>query len=104
MSEPVIITIPHRLGKDEALRRLRPALSKVSESFPVLKVEGEAWSGDRLVFRVRRSAKSRLATFRSPTTTCALKWHAALWRQVGRRANEHWRPTLRGGRLWSARG
>lgn len=53
MSEPLVITIPHKLGKEEALRRVRPALGKASESFPVLKVEDEVWSGDRLDFRVR---------------------------------------------------
>lgn len=53
MAEPLVITIPHKLGKDEALRRVRPALAKASESFPVLKVEEEIWTGDRLDFRVR---------------------------------------------------
>jgi hypothetical protein len=53
MSEPLVITIPHKLGKEEALRRIRPALTKAAEGFPVLKVEEELWSGDRLDFRVR---------------------------------------------------
>ena len=53
MSEPLVITIAHKLGKEEALRRIKPGLSKASESFPVLKVEEEVWSGERLEFRVR---------------------------------------------------
>jgi hypothetical protein len=53
MAEPLVVTIPHRLGKEEALRRIRPALGKASESFPVLTVEQEVWSGERLDFRVR---------------------------------------------------
>jgi hypothetical protein len=53
VAEPLVITIQHKLGKDEALRRIRPALGKASESFPALKVEQEIWSGDRLDFRVR---------------------------------------------------
>ena len=53
MSEPLLVTIPHKLGKEEALRRLKPALSKASESFPVLKVEQELWSGDHMDFKVR---------------------------------------------------
>ena len=53
MSDPIVITISHKLGKEEALRRLQPALGKVSSKFPVLKVEEEVWSGDRLDFRVR---------------------------------------------------
>jgi hypothetical protein len=53
MSEPLGITIPHKLGKEEAMRRVKPALGKASTSFPVLKVDKEVWSGDRLDFRVR---------------------------------------------------
>ncbi len=53
MAEPLVITIPHKLGKEEALRRIRPALGKASESFPVLKVEEEVWSNERMDFRVR---------------------------------------------------
>lgn len=53
MSEPLIITISHKLGKEEALRRIKPALSSASRSFPVLMIEEEVWSGDRLVFRAR---------------------------------------------------
>lgn len=53
MSEPLVVTISHTLGKEEALRRIKPALSRASESFPVLKVDEEVWSGDRLDFKVR---------------------------------------------------
>jgi hypothetical protein len=53
MSDPLVITIPHKLGKEEALRRVKPALGKAASSFPVLKVEKEIWSGDHLDFRVR---------------------------------------------------
>ena len=53
MSEPLVVSIPHKLGKEEALRRIKPALGKASESLPVLKVEEEVWSEDRMDFRVR---------------------------------------------------
>jgi len=53
MAEPLFITIPHKLGKEEALRRLRPALGKASQNFPALKVEEEVWSNERMDFRVR---------------------------------------------------
>jgi hypothetical protein len=53
MVEPLGVRIPHKLGKEEALRRVKPALGKASSSFPVLAVEEETWSGDRLSFRVR---------------------------------------------------
>jgi hypothetical protein len=50
---PVVITISHALGKEEVLRRLRPALGQAAHTFPVIKVEQEVWSGDRMDFRVR---------------------------------------------------
>jgi hypothetical protein len=53
VSEPLVVTIPHRLGKEEALRRVKPALGKASSSFPAIAVEEENWSGDRMTFRVR---------------------------------------------------
>jgi len=53
VSDPLVVAIPHKLGKDEALRRIKPALSKASSSFPVLSVEEEVWAGDRMDFRVR---------------------------------------------------
>ncbi|MET0868306.1 MAG: polyhydroxyalkanoic acid synthase, partial [Pseudorhodoplanes sp.] len=53
MSKPIVISIPHSLGKEEALRRLKPGLTGAARSFPVLKVDEEIWSGDRLTFRVR---------------------------------------------------
>jgi hypothetical protein len=42
MSEPLIVKLPHKLGKEEALRRIKPALGKASSSFPMLVVEEEA--------------------------------------------------------------
>ena len=53
MSEPLVVRLPHNLGKEEALRRVKPALGKASSSFPVLSVEDEIWTGDRMTFRVR---------------------------------------------------
>ena len=53
MSRPLVVSIPHSLGKEEALRRLRPGLSSAAKSFPVLAVEEETWTGDRMSFRVR---------------------------------------------------
>ena len=58
MSKPIVISIPHSLGKEEALRRLKPGLTGAAKSFPVLKVDEEIWSGDRLTFRVRALGQS----------------------------------------------
>jgi hypothetical protein len=51
--QPLVITLAHRLGKDEAQRRIRPALGSASRHFPVLQVDEETWSGDSMTFRVR---------------------------------------------------
>jgi Putative polyhydroxyalkanoic acid system protein (PHA_gran_rgn) len=54
MSKPVSISIPHRLGKAEARRRLEGGLGSVRSHFAsVLNVEEEVWSGDSLAFRAR---------------------------------------------------
>lgn len=53
MSKPLVVSIPHRLGKDEAIRRLKSGLGDAQAKFGHLfKVEEENWTGDRLRFRV----------------------------------------------------
>ena len=53
MSAPLVVSIPHRLGREEARRRLRQGLTRAAASMPVLKVDEEKWDGDRMIFRVR---------------------------------------------------
>src|SRR6516225_6381204 len=53
MSAPLVVSIPHRLGREEASRRLKSGLGRAAQSVPVLKVDEERWEGDRMVFRVR---------------------------------------------------
>ncbi len=53
MSAPLVVSIPHRLGREEATRRLKSGLSQAAVSIPVLKVDEENWQGDRMLFRVR---------------------------------------------------
>ena len=53
MSAPLIVSIPHRLGREEATRRLKIGLVRAASSIPILQVDEERWEGDRLVFRVR---------------------------------------------------
>ena len=52
MSAPLVVSIPHRLGREEASRRLKSGLAKAATSVPVLKVDEERWEGDRMIFRV----------------------------------------------------
>ncbi|CCD88680.1 conserved protein of unknown function [Bradyrhizobium sp. ORS 285] len=53
MSRPLVVSIPHRLGKDEAVRRLQSGLSRAASTLPVLSVDEERWEGDKMFFRVR---------------------------------------------------
>jgi Putative polyhydroxyalkanoic acid system protein (PHA_gran_rgn) len=53
MSAPLVVSIPHRLGREEATRRLKVGLTRAASGIPVLKVDEERWDGDHMVFRVR---------------------------------------------------
>jgi hypothetical protein len=53
MSQPLIVSIPHQLGREEAMRRLKTGLARAASSIPVLKVDEESWQDNRMTFRVR---------------------------------------------------
>jgi hypothetical protein len=53
MAAPLIVSIPHSLGREEAIRRLKNGLTRAAASFPVLAVDEERWENDRMIFRVR---------------------------------------------------
>jgi hypothetical protein len=53
MSAPLVVSIPHKLGREEATRRLKGGLARAAASVPVLSVDEERWEGDRMFFRVR---------------------------------------------------
>ena len=53
MPAPLLVSIPHHLGREEAMRRLKGGLTRAAASFPVLKVDEERWEDDRMIFRVR---------------------------------------------------
>jgi hypothetical protein len=53
MSKPLVVSIPHRLGKDEAVRRLKSGLAEIRTKYSQLfAVSEETWDGDRLQFRI----------------------------------------------------
>jgi hypothetical protein len=53
MSAPLIVSIPHRLGREEARKRLQSGLTRAASHVPVLTVDEEHWEGDRMTFRAR---------------------------------------------------
>ena len=53
MSKPLFVSIPHRLGKDEATRRLQSGLANARTHFGHLfTLQEETWSGNNLAFRL----------------------------------------------------
>jgi hypothetical protein len=53
MSAPLTVSIPHSLGRDEAMRRLKTGLSRAAASLPVVTLDEERWDDNRMNFRVR---------------------------------------------------
>jgi Putative polyhydroxyalkanoic acid system protein (PHA_gran_rgn) len=59
MSPPLVVSIPHRLGKQEATRRLKTGLANARTNYAQwLTIDEEMWSGDSLQFRVRALGQS----------------------------------------------
>jgi hypothetical protein len=53
MTKPLVVSIPHSLGREEAMRRLKTGLTRAASSVPVLSVDEERWEDNRMIFRVR---------------------------------------------------
>ncbi len=54
MSRPLVVLIPHQLGKAEAIRRLKSGLDGTRPHLSrLLTVQDEVWNNDQLRFRVR---------------------------------------------------
>jgi len=63
MAKPLFVSIPHRLGKEEAVRRLKAGLGNAKTSFGHLfSVREETWAGDHLQFRVSALAQELSGT------------------------------------------
>ena len=58
MSKPLVVSIPHRLGKQEALRRLKAGLDGMDANFGHLfSIQEAIWTDDHLEFRVSALAQ-----------------------------------------------
>lgn len=74
MSRPLVVSIPHRLGKAEAMRRVREGLGATRGKFGhVLSVEREDWAADRVDFQVRALAQTASGTIEFAEDTVVLK-------------------------------
>ena len=53
MSKPLVVSLPHNLGKPEATRRLQGGLTQLKSQFGAkIATIQETWTGDRMDFRV----------------------------------------------------
>lgn len=52
MARPVTFDIPHRLGREEARRRMDSGLGDLDRAMPFASSVGKTWQGDRLVVEV----------------------------------------------------
>ncbi len=63
MSTPLVVSIPHRLGKAEAVRRLKSGLGRARTDFGhVMSVDEEIWNGDAVTFRLRALGQAAAGT------------------------------------------
>ena len=53
MSQPLVVQIPHRLGREEAARRIKSGIANARGNYAsFVTFHEENWSGDRLAFNV----------------------------------------------------
>ena len=52
MTQPLVVTVSHSLGKEEATNRLKNGLAKATSSLPMFKLDEEQWTGDRMSFKL----------------------------------------------------
>jgi hypothetical protein len=63
MSDTVTVVIGHRLGKAEAIRRLKEGFARNDGQLgPMIAMEQETWQGDTLRFRMRALGQTAAAS------------------------------------------
>jgi len=63
VTAPLVVSIPHRLGKEEAVRRLKTGLGRARTDFGhLMSVDEEVWNGDCLTFRLRALGQAASGT------------------------------------------
>ena len=59
LSKPLVVSIPHRLGREEAARRIKSGLTAARTNYSAfLSINEETWSGDRLAFNLSAVGQS----------------------------------------------
>ena len=62
MSQPIEVDLPHKLGKDEARRRIADNVHKLQEHIPGGANVESGWAGDQLNLRVQALGEAVQAT------------------------------------------
>lgn len=63
MTQPLVVSIPHQLGAEEATRRLKDGIGHLRETYGnKLAIIDDRWSGDHLDFRVGVLAQTLTGT------------------------------------------
>jgi len=73
MSDTVTAIVGHRLGKVEAVRRLKQGFARTNGTLGLLATEQETWEGDTLRFRVRALGQTAAARLKCWKTRSASK-------------------------------
>jgi hypothetical protein len=78
MSKPLVVAIPHRLGREEALRRLKNGLAEAAASFGHLySVQEQIWTGNHLQFQVSALGQAASGSIDVNTTLAVCKQRSA---------------------------
>ena len=63
MSKPLVVSLPHRLGKDEAKRRLQAGFGNARTNFAgFFTIQDETWAGDQLSFHLSALGQAAAGT------------------------------------------
>ena len=62
MAKPFIVSIPHSLGKAEALRRLKSGMARALTGVPFVKIDEPTWIADQMSFKVRALGQTASGT------------------------------------------
>lgn len=59
MSKPLVVSVPHQLGRAEAIRRLKDGFGWAREKYgAIISIQQEDWTDNHLVFRIATLGQS----------------------------------------------
>ena len=62
MAKPLVVSLPHQLGQNEAVRRIQSGLADVRQKYSTLiSVDEETWADNRVTLRMRAVGQTAAA-------------------------------------------